>query len=271
MRSRTLTWETAERTPSPRAAGGHAGAADEVAGDGEVDGDVVFREIAVDQRDVGFGDLAVGEHLAELAVGAVVFGDEDDAAGLLVEAVDDAGAEVAADVGELGEVEEEGVDESAAVAGVVGGAGAGVDHHAGGLVDDGEVSVFVEDVEGDVLGYGVEGRGMRGAFDLDGLAAVELLFGLGGVAVDADLAGFDEELDAGAADVGDGLGEVLVEAEVGGGGIGGEGADVLRRRLLRVRRTRGRGRGVGWASSTPRVARYSGGRCGGAGPWGACF
>jgi hypothetical protein len=54
---------------------------------------------------------------------------------------------------------------------------------------------------------------------------VELLFGLGGMAVDADLPGFDEELDAGAADVREGLGEVLVEAEVGGGGVGGEGTD----------------------------------------------
>ena len=210
-----------------RAAGGHADAADEVAGDGEVDGGVVFGDVAVDEGDVGFGDLALGEHLAELAVGAVVLGDEDDAAGLLVEAVDDAGAEVAADVGEIGEVEEEGVDEGAAVAGVVGGAGAGVDHHAGGFVDDGEVLVFVEDVEGDVLGDGVERGRVGGAFDLDGLAAVEFLLGLGGVAVDADLAGFDEELDAGAADVGDGLREILVEAEVGGGGVGEEGADAF--------------------------------------------
>src|ERR1700748_2643805 len=65
------------------AAGGHAGAADEVAADGEVDGGVVFGEVAVDEGEVGFGDLALGEHLAELAVGAVVFGDEDEAAGLL--------------------------------------------------------------------------------------------------------------------------------------------------------------------------------------------
>ncbi len=98
------------------AAGGHAGAADEVAGDGEVDGDVVFGEVAVDEGEVGLGDLAAGEHLAELAVGAVVFGDEDDAAGLLVEAMDDAGAEVAADFGELVEVVEQRVDEGAAVA-----------------------------------------------------------------------------------------------------------------------------------------------------------
>jgi hypothetical protein len=214
------------------AAGGHAGAAEEVAGDGKGDGDVVFFEVAVEEGDVGFRDLALGEHLAQLAVCAVVFGDEDEATGLLVEAMDNAGAEIAAYVGEFVEVEEEGVDEGALVAGVgfAGGcgwcgAGSGVDHHAGGLVDDGEVLVFVEDFEGDVFGGGVERSGLRGAFDLDGFAAVEFLFGLGGMAVDADLAGFDEELDASAGDVGEGLGEVLVEAEVGGGGIGGEGAD----------------------------------------------
>jgi hypothetical protein len=102
-----------------------------------------------------------------------------------------------------------------------------VDHHAGGFVDDREVLVFVEDVEWDVFGDGVEGRGLGGAFDLDGFAAVEFLLGLGGVAVDADLAGFDEELNAGATDVRQGLGEVEIEPKVGGGGVGSEGADCV--------------------------------------------
>jgi hypothetical protein len=102
-----------------------------------------------------------------------------------------------------------------------------VDHHAGRLIDDGEVLVFVEDVEGNVSGNCVEGRGLRGAFYLDGFPAMELLFGLGGVAVDPDLAGFDKELDAGAAYVGESLGEVLVEAEIGGCWIGGEGANAI--------------------------------------------
>jgi hypothetical protein len=144
--------EVGDGGASVGAAGGHAGAADQVAGDGEGDGGVVFFYVAVEESEVGLGDLALGEHLAELAVGAVVFGDEDEAAGLLVEAMDDAGAEVAAYVGELGEVEEESVDESASVAAVGftggcegGGAGSGVDHHPGGFVDDSEVLVFVED------------------------------------------------------------------------------------------------------------------------------
>jgi hypothetical protein len=100
-----------------------------------------------------------------------------------------------------------------------------VDHHAGGFVDDGEVLIFVEDVERDVFRDGVERRRLRSAFDLDGFAAVKLLLWLGRVAVEADLTGFDEELNAGSADIGKGLGEVLVEAEIGGGGVGGEGAE----------------------------------------------
>jgi hypothetical protein len=131
-------------------------------------------------------------------------------------------------------VEEQGVDESAAVACVVGGAGSCVDHHAGGFVDDGEVFVFVKDVERDVFGDGVKGCGLRGAFDFDGLAAAEFLFGLGRVAVDADLTGFDEELDAGSADVGEGVGEILVEAEVGGGGVGDERTDPCLRVFFEV-------------------------------------
>ena len=48
---------------------------------------------------------------------------------------------------------------------------------------------------------------------------------IGRIAVDTDLAGLDEELDAGARGVGESLGEVLVETEVVGGGVGKERAD----------------------------------------------
>jgi hypothetical protein len=85
----------------------------------------------------------------------------------------------------------------------------------------------VEDVERNVFGGGVKGRGLGRAFYLDGFAAVEFLPRLCQIAVDADLAGFDEELDAGSGDVGKGLGEVLVEAEVRGCGVGGEGMEAV--------------------------------------------
>jgi hypothetical protein len=61
--------------------------------------------MAMEEGEVGLCDLASGEHLAEFAMGAVIFGDDDEAAGLLVEAMDDAGAEVAACGRELFEME----------------------------------------------------------------------------------------------------------------------------------------------------------------------
>ena len=208
------------------AAGGHASAAHEVATDREVDGDVVLGEAAVNEGDVGLFELATREHLAELAVGAVVLGDDDDAAGLLVEAVDDSGAEFAAEVRELVEVMQQRVDEGSAVALVSfpgsGGSRAGVNHQSGGLVDDGEVLVLVEDGERDVLGEGVEWRWVRGAFDLDRFPALQLEFCFRWLSIDADLTVFDEELDACAGDIGYGLSEVLIEAEALNFILGGE-------------------------------------------------
>jgi hypothetical protein len=49
--------------------------------------------VAVDKCDVSLVHLAAREHLAEFEVSGVVAGNDDEAAGLLVEAVDDAGAE----------------------------------------------------------------------------------------------------------------------------------------------------------------------------------
>src|SRR3974377_917099 len=46
----------------------------------------------------------------------------------------------------------QGVDEGAAIAGIVGGPGASVDHHAGRLIDDGQVFVFVENLKRNVFG-----------------------------------------------------------------------------------------------------------------------
>jgi hypothetical protein len=84
--------------------------------------------------------------------------------------------------------------------------------------------VFVEDVERYVFGRGMERRRLRGAFDLNGFAAVEFLFGFSGVTINADLAGFDEELDSGSGDIREGLSQVLIEAKISCGRVGDEGA-----------------------------------------------
>ena len=102
------------------AAGGHPDAAPGVAGDGEVDDAGGGVEMAFDESDVGLFDFAIAEGFAEFGVSEVVFGDEDDPGGLLVEAMDDAGAEDVAALRERLAATEERVDERA---GVVSGAG----------------------------------------------------------------------------------------------------------------------------------------------------
>ena len=198
-------------------AGGHAGAAEGVAGDGGVDDAGIGADAALDEGEVGFGDLAGGELAGEGAVGGVGAGDEEDAAGAFVEAVDDAGAEIAAEGGELGEVVEEGVDEGAGAA-----AGAEVDDEAGGLVDGDDAGVLIEDVEGDVFGEGAEGF-QAGGLDGDGVAGVEFGGGLGGGAVEEDATVIDPGGEAGAGEFGQAGGEEVVEAGTGGGGVAGEG------------------------------------------------
>ncbi len=91
-----------------------------------------------------------------------------------------------------------------------------MDHHACGLVDDGKMIVFVENVERNVLGKGMQRWRMRSAFDLDGLAALELELRLGGLTVDANLTVLDQQLNTGTADVRNRLSEVLVQAQAGG-------------------------------------------------------
>src|SRR6266702_3266429 len=85
------------RGSSVRTASGHACAPDEIARDRQVDRHIVLRQCSVDERDVDLCDAAHGEHLAELAVGDVVLGDNDGAAGLLVEAMNDSWPQLAAD------------------------------------------------------------------------------------------------------------------------------------------------------------------------------
>ncbi len=65
-------------------------------------------------------------------------------------------------------------------------------HHACGFVDDSEIFVFVNDGERDIFGQSVKWLGLRIAFDLDMLTALELVLCLDGNAVELYLARFDE-------------------------------------------------------------------------------
>jgi hypothetical protein len=102
-----------------------------------------------------------------------------------------------------------------------------MDHHSSRFVDNGKKLILVEDVEGNVFGNGVERSGLRGAFDLNGFATVELLLRVPRVTVYANLTGLDEKLDARATDVRKCLSEIEIEAKIRGSRVGGEGANTV--------------------------------------------
>ncbi len=90
-------------------------------------------------------------------MGGVGLGHHKEAGGILVKAVDNARPLHPADAGEaVAAMSEEGVDQRTPVV-----AGGGMDDKTGGLVDDDDVPVLEDNVEGDVLGGGFGGHGRR--------------------------------------------------------------------------------------------------------------
>ena len=119
-----------------------------VPSNGGVHGAGVLPEVAHHDALIGPGQAVVRELGGELLVGEVVLRRDDEARGVPVDAVDDAGALLPADAGEgVPAVVEEGVDQRP-----VGVARSGMHHQPLGLIDDDDVSVLVENVQGDVLG-----------------------------------------------------------------------------------------------------------------------
>src|SRR5215813_2370665 len=86
--------------------------------------------LAVHEREVGLLDRAFLKRALERLECRVVLGDDEAAGGLLVEAVDDARPEHAADAGQPRDVVEERVDERSSRV-----AGGGMDDETGGLVE----------------------------------------------------------------------------------------------------------------------------------------
>ena len=186
----------------------------------------------------------VGELLGEAAMRLVVLGDDEQAAGVLVEPVDDAGPAHAADAGEaLAAMGDEGVDQRAVLM-----AAGGVDDEAGGLVDDDQMLVLEDDGERDVLADR-RGRLGLGHDEAEALADGDLAAGIGDHdPVDADAAFLDHLLEAGARDLAAEQSERLVEAqprllgrddEFGGGrssGLGGGHAPSIGVRKAKITR-----------------------------------
>ncbi len=100
----------------------------------------------------------VGELRGEPMMGAIGLRDHQDAGGILVDAVHDAGALFAANAGQVAaKVVQQRIDQRARRA-----ARCGVDDHSSRLVDDDEVAVFEKDIEGDVFGLRIN---LGGFFD----------------------------------------------------------------------------------------------------------
>ena len=196
--------------------GGEAGAMDGVASDGFFDDAVILFDEALDEGEIDLFDVAVSELMGERVVGLVGFGDDEDAAGEAVEAMDDARAERSLDLRELREVMEQGVDE-----GSVMDTGSSMDGHAGRLVDDDDVGVFVDDVERDVFGSGGQGRQVSGV-DVDHVGGAEELRGFGGLLIDEDATVFGPGLQAGTRDSGELPLQEMIETLTGGFRIDGE-------------------------------------------------
>ena len=126
--------------------------------DGLVDAPAVLPQIPFNQRAVVLLHLPLLQLAAEGELALVVLCHEQQTAGVLVQPVDDAGAQFAADAAQVVKVVQERVDERAVLI-----AGGGVNDHAAGLQDDGEVGILIENCERDFLrdGHGGLRRGNR--------------------------------------------------------------------------------------------------------------
>src|SRR5438128_5998018 len=87
--------------------------------------------------------------------------------------MNNARAEFASDGGELAKMMQQRVDQRAAIAGVIGRARAGVDHHARGLVDYREIVVFVDNFQRNFFRYRAQRTGLRLAEKGDAFAATQ--------------------------------------------------------------------------------------------------
>ena len=126
---------------------GHFLAVGRVPADGRVNGARIFAHAAAHDGLVYARQAAVGKLSRQRQVRKVVFRDYQQPRRVLVDAVHDAGALLAADAGQrVAAAEHQRVYERAVRV-----AGGRVDDHAARLVDDQQIVVLVHDVDGDIL------------------------------------------------------------------------------------------------------------------------
>ena len=162
----------------------HAQAVLGVAGDVALDASLVGVEVAPDEAVVDAVSVVDEELLAEGSLCLRRLGDDEQAAGVFVDAVDEAYlGTVGVEGGNVAHVPCHGIDEGAVEI-----ACSGMHHHAGGLVDDHEDVVLIDDVEGYV--FGVDGAVVLGNVEHEGddVARTHLVVALDGTAADLYIA-----------------------------------------------------------------------------------
>ncbi len=159
-----------------------------ISSDGDVDDIGEEGGCAVGDGEIGFLDGAVFELSGDAPMGLIAFGDEHDACGISVKAMEDSGSPSSVDGTPFLSVMDEAIDQSAGPF-----SSSGVDHEVCLFVDREEMVILVEDVEGDRFGDDFIGwRGRRDHFD--DIAGLGVVAGLDGFAVGFDQTVIDESL-----------------------------------------------------------------------------
>lgn len=121
----------------------------------EIDLETIRADAAADDGAIDFLEAAGLEGGHEPMVGEIIFGNDQTATGVLVEAMNDAGAFHPADAGERpAAVCEQGIDE-----GVLPISRAGMNDHARVFIDDNQITVLVENLQRN--GLRRHGKGFR--------------------------------------------------------------------------------------------------------------
>ena len=153
-----LAHEPVGASLAPAGNHGHALAVGGMAADGRVHEALALAEIADDDGHVCPVHRVGLDLLGQAHVRPVVLGHQQQARRVLVDAVDDARADLAADAREVVQPRQQRVDQRARLV-----ARRGMDDHARGLEHHRHVVVLIEDVQRDVLGLRRGGRGFGDA------------------------------------------------------------------------------------------------------------
>ena len=164
---------------------------------------------AVHNGKISFFGVAMFELMGQTPMGGIGFGHDDDAGGVAVQAMNDTGTEGVIDMGERITVIDKTIDKGAA-----GIAARRVNDKIRLFVDDQNLIVLVENIEGDRLGRDF-GDGRWREDHVNAVAGVELITGFGGAAINSDGLFLDESLNGGAGEVRKAMLEVFVDPALG--------------------------------------------------------